>query len=221
MESDPRNVALSGLALVAKGLAHPGRLALLHELAQGERSVESLAEATSLQVSTASAMLQRLHQAGLVTRRRDGQRVQYSLAGDDVARLISTLQSVAERHVAGVELARLQLLPSDVPVIDVAGDELLQRAERGELIVLDVRPEPEFAAAHIPGARSIPLGELPARVDELPAGTPVVAYCRGEYCVLSHDAARLLRRAGRSASALSHGMLEWRAEGRPVERVAA
>jgi rhodanese-related sulfurtransferase/predicted transcriptional regulator len=222
MECSSANEALlEGFAQLAKGLAHPKRLELLDLLAQGERSVDGLASAANLQIGTASAMLQTLHRAGLVERRRDGSRILYRLAGDDVAGLLTLLRSVAQRRVAGVELARHALLDrDDAPVVEVDRDELLERARAGRLVLLDVRPPEEFAAGHIPGARSIPVDELSARLDEVPEDADVVAYCRGEFCVMSHDAVELLRRNGRSATVLSEGMLEWRAAGHPVDRAA-
>ena len=209
------------LAQVAKGMAHPHRLKLLELLAQGERSVDVLASSARLQVTTASALLQTLHRAGLVQRRREGQRVLYRLAGDDVAALLVAVRSVAQRHIASYGLAREALLGHDVPVVDVGRDELVERARRGELLVLDVRPTAEFAAGHIPGARSLPLDELADRLSEVPEDVEVVAYCRGELCVMSYDAAALLREHGRPASVLAEGILEWRAAGRPTEADAA
>jgi rhodanese-related sulfurtransferase/DNA-binding transcriptional ArsR family regulator len=211
-----------GFAQVAKGLAHPQRLELLDVLVQGERSVDALASATGLRVSTASALLQTLDRAGLVERRKEGRRVLYRLAGDDVAALLATLRSVAQRRVAGVELARRALLEhEDAPVVAVGRAELLARARAGTLLILDVRPAEEFAAGHIPGARSLPVDELADRLDEVPEDAEVVAYCRGEFCVMSHDAVQLLRRHGRRAAVLSEGMLEWRAAGEPIAPAAA
>lgn len=211
--NSPRDTLRSAFASVAKGLANPTRLELLDLLAQGERSVDALASAAGLGVTTASAHLQTLHASGLVARRRDGTRILYRLSGDDVAALLSLLQRVAHRHVAGVEIAQRAMVADHAPpVVEMPRDELLARARSGEVVVLDVRPPEEFAAGHLPGALSIPIAELPARLDELSADTPIVAYCRGSYCVLSHDAARFLRESGRDARVLSEGVLEWRAD---------
>lgn len=213
LENSPRDALRAAFAATAKGLANPKRLELLDLLAQGERSVDALATAAGLGVTTASAHLQTLHASGLVARRREGTRVHYRLSGDDVAALLSLLQRVAHRHVAGVEIAQRAMVTDDAPpVIELPRDELLARVRAGEVLVLDVRPSDEFAAGHLAGALSIPLDELPARLDELPADIPIVAYCRGSYCVLSHDAARLLRESGRDAQVLSEGVLEWRAD---------
>lgn len=223
MESERGQDALfEGFAQLAKGLAHPKRLELLDLLAQGERAVDGLASAAGLHVSTASALLQTLHRAGLVERRRDGSRVLYRLSGDDVAELLALLRSVAQRRVAGVELARHALLDrDDAPVVEVRRGELLERAQTGKLVLLDVRPAEEFAAGHIPGARSIPVHELTERLDEVPEDAEVVAYCRGEFCVMSRDAVELLRRHRRRATVLAEGMLEWRAAGQPIVSSAA
>jgi rhodanese-related sulfurtransferase/predicted transcriptional regulator len=221
MECPDDSALFEGFAQLAKGLAHPKRLKLLDVLAQGERSVDGLASAVELQVSTTSALLQTLYRSGLVERRKDGARVLYRLAGDDVAALLTLLRSVAQRRVAGVELARRTLLDrDDAPVIEVGRAELLDRARSGALFVLDVRPAEEFAAGHIPGARSIPVAELDARLEEIPPDADVIAYCRGEFCVMSHDAVELLRRHGRHAAVLSEGMLEWRAAGQPIATAA-
>jgi rhodanese-related sulfurtransferase/DNA-binding transcriptional ArsR family regulator len=217
MEYENEHATLfEAFALTGKGLANPKRLELLDLLAQGERSVDALARAAGLQVTTASAHLQTLRQSGLVARRRDGAHILYRLAGEDVAELLALLRSVAQRHVADVELARRELIGDDVPVRTLDRTELMQQARSGDVLVLDVRPAEEFAQGHIPGALSIPVGELADRLDELPADAEVVAYCRGAYCVMSHDAVRLLRGRGRQAQVLAEGMLEWRAAGGQV-----
>ncbi len=211
-----KHTLFEAIAVMGKALASPRRLELLDLLAQGERSVDALARAAGLQVTTASAHLQTLRQSGLVARRRDGAHILYRLAGEDVAELLALLRSVAQRHVADVELARRELIGDDVPVRTLDRTELMQQARSGDVLVLDVRPAEEFAQGHIPGALSIPVGELADRLDELPADAEVVAYCRGAYCVMSHDAVRLLRGRGRQAQVLAEGMLEWRAAGGQV-----
>lgn len=207
-------------AQVGKALANPKRLELLDLLAQGPRSVEALAAAAGLGVTTCSANLQTLRQAGLVTGRRDRTRVVYSLAGPDVAALYAGLRSVAQVHRAETDRARRAYLGAD-DVDELAREELLRRVRAGDVVVLDVRPAEEYAAAHIPGAVSVPVEELPARLAELPADVEVVAYCRGAYCVLAHEAVRLLRGHGRAARRLAEGMLEWRLAGLPVAADAA
>ena len=201
-------------ARVGKALASPKRLELVDLLAQGERSVEDLAAEAGVGVSTCSAHLQVLHHARLVATRKQGTRVFYFLASDDVARLYAGVRQVAASLLAEVDPARRAYLGDDVE--EVSRDELLRRAGLGEVTVLDVRPAAEYAAGHIPGAVSIPIGQLGTRIAGLPSGTEIVAYCRGPYCVFAHDAVRLLRAHGRTARRLTGGMPEWRLAGLPV-----
>ncbi|BCW69059.1 metalloregulator ArsR/SmtB family transcription factor [Arthrobacter sp. NicSoilB8] len=211
-------------ARVGKALANGKRLELLDLLSQGERSVETLAAAAGLGLSTASAHLQALRQSGLVTTRRDGNRIYYDIAGPDVLRLYSLLRSVAQERVADLEAKRaayLGLGQGRAGGEEITREELLARAGAGTVTVLDVRPGEEFEAAHIPGAISIPLEELRGRLSELPEDREVVAYCRGAYCVLAYEAVDLLHSAGRRARRLNEGMLEWRLGGFAVEGAAA
>jgi rhodanese-related sulfurtransferase/DNA-binding transcriptional ArsR family regulator len=219
-----KTVLFEQLARVGKALGSGKRLELLDLLSQGERSVENLAAAAGLGLSTASAHLQVLKQAGLVTTRREGTRIHYDLAGLDVARLYEQLRTVAGDRVAEVERAREDYLGTGHALAgegaderEVSREELLARAQAGEVTVLDVRPPEEYAAAHIPGAVSIPVEELAQRLGELPAGQEVVAYCRGAYCVLAYEAVDLLRTQGRQARRLQDGMLEWRLDELPVD----
>lgn len=215
MTDRPHKIALyEQFARIGRALANPKRLELLDLLAQAERSVDALASAAGLGVTTTSAHLQSLRQARLVSGRREGTKIYYRLAGEDVARLYAGLRDLAATHLAEVSVARLAYLGDDVE--EISRGELLRRVESGEAVVLDVRPAEEHAAGHIPGAVSIPVDQLAARIAELPADAEVVAYCRGEYCVFAHDAVRLLRSAGREARKLEQGMLEWRLAGLPV-----
>ncbi|MGW7533334.1 ArsR/SmtB family transcription factor [Amycolatopsis sp. NPDC054798] len=211
----PHEVLFEQFARVGKALGSPKRLELLDVLAQGERSVEVLARRTGLKLTTASAHLQALRQGGLVRTRKDGTRVFYRLAGDEVARLCLSLHEVAKAHLAETRQAADELLGED-EVEELGRDALMDRIEAGDALVLDVRPENEFEAGHIAGAVSVPLDELEDRLSELPADQEVVAYCRGEFCVLSYEAVRLLRARGRKARRMSGGMLEWRSEGRAI-----
>ena len=201
-------------ARVGKAMASPKRLELLDLLAQGQRSVEDLAREAGLGLSTCSAHLQVLHHARLVSTRKQGTRVFYSLASDDVARLYAGVRDLAASLLAEVAPARDAYLGEQVE--EVTREELLRRAGTGDLTVLDVRPSAEYAAGHIPGAVSIPISQLAQRLAELPPGTEIVAYCRGPYCVFAHDAVRLLRANGRTARRLDGGMPEWRLAGLPV-----
>jgi len=202
------------VARVGKALGNGKRLELLDLLAQRERTVEALARAAGLGLTTASAHLQTLKQAGLVATRRDGTRVYCRLAGPDVADLYARLRDLAATRVAAVDVARQAYLGADTAEVDRA--ELLRRTQAGDLVVLDVRPADEYAAGHIPGAIGIPLDQLAERIAELPDGVEVVAYCRGRFCVFAHDAVRLLNARGRAARRLRDGMLEWRLAGLPV-----
>jgi rhodanese-related sulfurtransferase/DNA-binding transcriptional ArsR family regulator len=212
---DHKTALFDQFARVGKALASGKRLELLDLLAQGERDVASLAAAADLGVTTASAHLQILRQANLVTTRRDGTRILYRLAGPDVAQLYARLRDVAQSHLPDVEAARVAYLGADGGD-PVTRDQLQRLARRRSVTVLDVRPAEEYEAGHIPGAVSIPLDELADRLAELPDDGQVVAYCRGAYCVLAHDAVALLRRSGRRAQRLSDGMLEWRLADLPV-----
>ena len=215
-----KDALFAEFAAVGKALGSPKRLELLDVLAQGPRSVEDLAAAAELGLSTCSAHLQRLLAAGLVATRREGTRIWYSLPGDDVAALFADLRAVAQRRRPHTEAARRAYLgEDDLEQVDVT--ELLARAEAGEVVVLDVRPQPEYVAGHLPGAVHIPLDELEQRLGELPADREVVAYCRGAYCVLAHDAVRLLTAHGRQARRATDGILEWRIAGVPITPGAA
>ncbi|MEU0117582.1 metalloregulator ArsR/SmtB family transcription factor [Streptomyces bobili] len=203
-------------AASGKALASGKRLELLDLLAQGERTVDALAKAAGLNLTTASAHLQTLKQAGFVRTRREGVRIHYRLAGDDVAQLFALLRKVAEAHQATVPSARDAYLGQD-GAAEVTREELPARVAAGDVAVLDVRPVEEYLAGHIPGAVSIPVGELAERINELPEDAEIVVYCRGEYCVLAYDAVRLLTDRGRRAVRLNDGMLEWRLAEMPVD----
>ena len=210
-----KDALFAEFAAVGKALGNSKRLELLDLLAQGSRSVDDLASAAELGVSTCSAHLQSLREAGLVETRREGRRIYYSLAGDDVAGLWDHLRRVAQRHRPHTELARRTYLgPEDTAAVDTA--ELLRRLEDGVTVILDVRPEPEYSGGHLPGAIHIPLEQLSDRLVELPHDKEIVAYCRGRYCVLAHDAVRLLKANGLIARRAADGVLEWRVAGIPV-----
>lgn len=213
--SEAKAQLYDAFAASGKALASGKRLELLDLLAQGERTVDALAKTAGLNLTTASAHLQALKQAGFVATRREGVRIHYRLSGPDVGELLALLRKVAERHQAAVPPALDAYLGED-GAQEVGNEELRARAEAGEVLVLDVRPVEEYLAGHIPGALSIPVDELAERLEELPADTEVVVYCRGEYCVLAYDAVRLLTAHGRRAVRLDDGMLEWRLADLPV-----
>jgi len=204
-------------ARIGKALSNPNRLEIIEFLAQGERSVDALAQVASLSVANTSQHLQQLRQAGLVTLRKEGQRVYYRLSGDDVVLLLNSLRDVADRHLAEVTHLVTSYLDTKDMLEPLLAEELLTRARAGEVTVLDVRPAEEFAAGHLPGAINIPLSELEVRLGELRPDQEVVAYCRGPYCVLSYDAVARLREHGLQARRLKDGYPEWKIAGLPVE----
>jgi rhodanese-related sulfurtransferase len=206
------------LARVGKALGSGKRLELVDLLAQGPCSVADLAATAGLGVTTTSAHLQALKQAGLVATTRAGTTIHYRLAGADIAALYAMVRDVATTHLPDADTARARYLGTEEgdDTEQVGREELLRRARAGEVIVLDVRPASEFAAGHIPGATSIPIDQLPDRLSELPPDSEVVAYCRGAYCVFAHEAVRLLTAHGRRAIRLADGMLEWRLADQPV-----
>jgi rhodanese-related sulfurtransferase len=214
-DRDNKTELFDQIARVGKALASGKRLELLDLLSQGERDVASLAAEADLGLTTASAHLQTLRRANLVATRRDGTRVLYRLAGSDVADLFARLREVARSHLPDVEAARLAYLGEDGGH-PVTREQLQRLAKTRRVTVLDVRPVEEYAAGHIPGAVSIPVNELIDRLAELPDDGRIIAYCRGAYCVLSHDAVRMLTANGRDATRLADGMLEWQLAGLPV-----
>jgi rhodanese-related sulfurtransferase len=204
-------------ASVAQALGNGRRAEIVDVLAQGERSVEEIAGEIAQSVANTSQHLQVLARAGLVRPRRKGTRVFYRLASDRVAELWAAVRSVAARHVAEVSVLAEEYLGARDGVEQLSAEELERRLARGDVVVLDVRPEPEYRAGHIAGARSAPLSLLDALAPKLPKRREVVAYCRGPYCVYADDAVRLLRRRGLRARRLDVGFPEWRRAGRAVE----
>jgi len=204
------------LADVAKALGNGRRAELVDVLSQGERSVDELAAEIDQTVANTSQHLQRLLRSGLVGARRDGTRIYYSLASPTVGQLWRMLRQAAEEHVADIDQLAQAYLGDRSGLSTMSHDELRRRLRDGDVVVLDVRPEPEYAAGHIKGAQSIPLSELASRLGELPEGVDVVAYCRGPYCVYADDAVRLLTRNGVGASRLEDGYPEWETAGLPI-----
>lgn len=214
-----KTALFEAIAQMGKGFSSPTRLELLDLLSQGQRSVDDLARASGQSVANASQHLQALHAAGLVSRRREGTRIRYSLAGEDVLALWIALRDASAARLAEVERAARDYLGEDVETI--GHEELVRRMRQGEVVLVDVRPEGEFAAGHIPGARSIPVDELEQRVSELPGDREIVAYCRGPFCAFSHEAVRRLRASGRNARRLAEGWPEWRLQNNDQEREEA
>lgn len=205
-----KEALFEAIALMGKGFASPVRLELLDLLAQAPRTVQELARASEQSVANASQHLQALQAAGLVSRRREGTSVRYALAGEDVLALWLALRGASAARLAEVERAAREYLGEEVEAI--GRDELLARLRRGDVVLIDVRPEEEFTAGHIDGARSIPIDELKRRLSELPQDREVIAYCRGPFCAYAHEAVRTLKRSGREARRLDEGWPEWKLE---------
>ncbi|OGO55275.1 MAG: ArsR family transcriptional regulator [Chloroflexi bacterium RBG_16_70_13] len=203
-------------ARIGKALASPRRIELLDLLAQGEHSVEVLASETDMSVTLTSSHLQALRQARLVETRREGQRIFYRLAGDDVLTLLTALRAVAHDRLAEVDRVVRAYFGAPEELEPIGRDELVRRARTGDVVLLDLRPRKEYEAGHIPGAVSIPLEDLEAQLALLPPETEIVAYCRGPYCVLAPRGIALLRRHGYRVRRLEDGVGEWRLAGLPV-----
>jgi rhodanese-related sulfurtransferase/DNA-binding HxlR family transcriptional regulator len=212
-----KSALFDAFASVAQALGNGRRAEIVDVLAQGERSVEQLGEEIGQSVANTSHHLQVLARAGLVRSRREGTRIYYSLAGERVGDLWAAVREVAERHVAEVQGLAGDYLGERDGIEQLSPPELEERLSRGEVVVLDVRPESEYRAGHIPGAISAPLSALESVAKTLPRQRDVVAYCRGPYCVYADDAVRLLRERGLKARRLDVGFPEWRRAGHAVE----
>jgi ArsR family transcriptional regulator len=218
MSSDnPKQILFAQFAVVAKALAHPHRLGLLEQLAQGERSVELLADRIRVSIANASQHLQHLRRAGLVVGRREGKFIFYRLADSAVLDLLTAVRRVAERQSAEVDRIVRSYFHSRDALEPITRQELMDRLRAGIAMALDVRPEDEFALGHLSGAINIPLRELEKRLADLDPRQEIVAYCRGPYCVLSYEAVAVLRARGFRARRLEDGLPEWRAAGLPVD----
>ena len=206
------------VARIGKAVASPKRLELIELLCQGEKTVEALAAQAEISVKLASAHLKELRVARLVQTRKDGKYVLYRLASTSVADLWVTLRSEAEERLVELQVALSNLVAHGDDLEGYDRKSILKKAAAGEVLVLDVRPADEYATAHLPHARSLPVDELRKRLAELPKDTPVVAYCRGPFCLMAKDAVELLRRRGYRAFHLTDGVAEWRARGLPIEQ---
>lgn len=204
---------------IAKAMSSSNRLEMLEFLAQCEYSVEDLATVMGLSVANTSHHLQRLRHAGLVTTRKESQRVFYRLDGDDVLELMESLRGVAKRHLVEVDQLIDTYLTSKDDMEPVSRDELMRRAKEGSVTVLDVRPQSEYAAGHLPGAVNISLAKLKKHLSEFNPEHEIIAYCRGPFCVLAFEAVKLLRGKGFQARRLQDGYPEWKRAGLPVETV--
>jgi rhodanese-related sulfurtransferase len=216
-----KDALYDGFADVAKAMANGRRAELIDVLAQGERHVDDLASEIGQSVANTSFHLRALAAAGLVTTRRDGTRIYYRLASDRVGDLWAAMRDVAAAHHGEIDALARAYLGRREQLDEISREELAARLDRGEVIVVDVRPAPEYDAGHIAGARSIPAKRLAREVATLPEDIEVVAYCRGPYCVFADDAVRLLQRRGRRARRLEDGFPEWRDAQLPVEIVVS
>lgn len=205
------------VARIGKAVSSPKRLELLELLAQGEKTVDTLATELSIDMRLASAHLRALREARLVVPRRDGKHIHYRLSGDDVAALGVKLREVAEEHLVELRVALEQMVSAPDALREWSRQDLMDAARRGEVVVIDVRPETEYQTAHLPFARSLPVAELERRIAELPRDREIVAYCRGPFCLLSDEAVALLAARGFQVRKISDGVAEWQAAGLPVE----
>jgi rhodanese-related sulfurtransferase len=203
---------------IGKALASPKRLELVELLCQGEKSVETLAQQADISVKLASAHLKELRAARLVGSRKDGRYVIYRLFDPGVAELWVSLRAAAEERLLELQMALRSLVTAGTELVGVDRNVILKQAREGEVVVIDVRPGEEFEAGHLPYARSLPLSELKKRLKELPKDKPLVAYCRGPFCMMANEAVALLLKQGYWAFKLDDGVAEWRAKGLPVEQ---
>ncbi len=213
----PKKRLFESFARVAKAMASPNRLELLEALAQGERGVDGLAQASGMSVANTSHHLQILRDGGLVLSRREGAQIIYRLSDGAIPAILSGIRQIAERQLAEVERIVRENFDSRDTLTPVRRAELIDLVHSGEAMVIDVRPPVEYQSGHIPGAVNIPLEQLAQHLDRLPPGQEVVAYCRGPYCLLAFDAVEELRKRGYRARRLEDGFPEWKAEQLPVE----
>jgi len=215
---NPKHQLQEQFAQIAKALSHAHKLELLELLAQSERSVEVLARVAGLSVANTSRHLQQLRRAGLIASRKEGLYVFYRLAGDDVIDLLRSLRRTGQRHINEVNDVVVGYFNDRDNLEPVSRKQLLRRSKNGLVTVLDVRPSEEYDLGHIPDALNIPLNELEQHISTLPKEQEIIAYCRGEYCVLAFEAVAKLRKKGFDVRRLEEGYPEWKAAGLPVER---
>ena len=213
-----KEALFDGLVEAAKALGNGRRAELIDVLAQGERPVDELAAEIHQSIANTSQHLQRLLRAGLVCSRRSGTRIYYSLASPAVERLWRALRETAEAHTEELGDLVRAYVGDRADLNMITRDELRRRLRQGDVVVLDVRPQPEYDAGHIPGALSLPVSDLKSRLREVPQGSEIVAYCRGPYCLYADEAVQMLTDEGRRAARLEEGFPEWKAEGLPIEQ---
>lgn len=206
----------SQFARIGKALSNANRLELLEFLAQGARSVESLAKVTNLSIANTSQHLQLLRQSGLVNSRKEGLKVYYNLSGDDVVALLGSVRDVAERHLSDVDKLVNTYLTTKDGLEPMSAEELLEKAKLDLVTVLDVRPKLEFDAGHVQGAINVPIEKLKQHLEQLDPKHEIVAYCRGPHCILAFEAVAQLRDKGFQARRLEKGFPEWKLAGHPI-----
>lgn len=214
--SNPKQEIFTHFARIAKAMASPSRLELLEALAQGERSVDKLAQATGMSVANASHHLQVLREGGLVRSRKEGVQVIYRVSDDEIPTMLGCLRRVGERHLAEVALIVREHFAVDEGLRPVNHRELTAMLKSGDALVIDVRPPEEYESGHVSGAINIPLNTLANHLAKLPRGKQIVAYCRGPYCMLAIKAVKYLQKQGYRARRFEEGFPEWKAEGLPV-----
>jgi rhodanese-related sulfurtransferase len=205
------------VARIGKAMSSPKRLELLEVLAQGEKSVEALAGELSIEIKLTSAHLKVLKESRLVATRKDGKFVFYRLAGPDVANLWVSMRESAEEHLIELRVALDGIANAPDKLESVSRKQLIEQARKGDIVMIDVRPQAEYEAGHLPFARSMPLDEIGKRIAELPKDKEIVAYCRGPFCLFAEEAAKLIASKGRKVSKLLDGIAEWRSAGMPLE----
>lgn len=213
---DIKDLLYEQVARIGKAVSSPKRLEILELLAQGEKSVDQLSVELTIDIKLASAHLKALRDARLVTSRREGKFIHYRLTGTDVAGLVVKLREVAEEHLLELRLALDQMAANPEQMAPVDRHALMEQARRGEVVVIDVRPHDEYAVAHLPFARSMPLAEIEKHLTSLPRKKEIVAYCRGPFCLLSDEAVALLQARGFRARKVHDGVSEWKAAGLPL-----
>jgi rhodanese-related sulfurtransferase len=205
------------VARIGKAMSSPKRLELLEVLAQGEKSVEALAGELSIEIKLTSAHLKVLKESRLVATRKDGKFVFYRLAGPDVANLWVSMRESAEEHLIELRVALDGIANAPDKLESVSRKQLIEQARKGDIVMIDVRPQAEYEAGHLPFARSMPLDEIGKRIAELPKDKEIVAYCRGPFCLFAEEAAKLIASKGRKVSKVLDGVAEWRSAGMPLE----
>jgi rhodanese-related sulfurtransferase/DNA-binding HxlR family transcriptional regulator len=216
VSSQPKRLLFSHFAALARALGHEHRLELLEHLGQGERSVEQLSEATGLAFANVSQHLQLLRRNGLVEGRRAGKQVFYRVADGPVVEAVAAIQTLAEHNLEAARSVIEAYFTKLDELAPIDSHELITRLRDDTVTLIDVRPQSEFLAGHLPGARNVPLAEIEARLSDIPPSREIIAYCRGPYCVLSFEAVHFLRQRGLTARRLKQGLPEWRAAGLPV-----